>query len=103
MPQFAVYKSPGRDESIPFVLQLQTTRLDQTVTRVVMPLVRAGARSPANHPLTPHLSVQGQTVYANPLNIATVLVSRLKDVLETLSDSDQDRIIRAIDEMVSRT
>ena len=102
MPQFGVYKNPGHDDSIPFVIQLQSTRLDRTITRVVMPLVRPGVRSPKDHALTPHIVVQGQTVYANPLNIATIAVSRLKNVLEILRDSDQDRIIRAIDEMVTR-
>jgi toxin CcdB len=41
-------------------------------------------------------------VYANPLDIATVAFSRLGEVLEILADRDQDRIIRCIDEMVSR-
>jgi toxin CcdB len=48
------------------------------------------------------MTVQGQTVYADPLDIATVPASRLGDVLEILPESDQDRIIRTIDEMISR-
>ena len=48
------------------------------------------------------MTVQGQTVYADPLDIATVPVSRLHDILEILADSDQDRIIRAVDELISR-
>jgi len=102
VPQFAVFRNSGRNEDILFVVQLQSTRLERSVGRVVMPLVRRSSAAPPDHPLTPHLAVQGSIVYANPLNIATVAVTRLKDVLEVLSDGDQDRIIRAIDEMVSR-
>ena len=102
MPQFAVYQNPGRNEDIPFVVQIQTTRLDASVGRVVMPLFRRDRRAPPDHPLTPHFVVQGHAVYANPLNLATVAVARLKDVLEILAEADQHRIIQAIDEMISQ-
>jgi toxin CcdB len=102
VPQFAVYKNPGREESVPFVLQIQSTRLDRSKTRVVMALVHPGFGSPPDHPLTPRITVQGQSVYADPLNIATVPVRRLTALLEVLPDADKDRIIRAIDEMISR-
>jgi toxin CcdB len=102
VPQFAIFQNPGRNTDILFVVQLQSTRLDRSIGRVVMPLIRRDSRAPPDHPLTPHLTVQGSGVYANPLNIATVPVTRLKDVLEVLSDSDQDLIIRSIDEMISR-
>nr|WP_294526414.1 hypothetical protein [uncultured Rhodopila sp.] len=52
--------------------------------------------------MTPRITVHGQSVYADPLNIATVSVKRLTAVLEGLAEADQDRIIRAIDEMISR-
>lgn len=102
MPQFAVYRNPGRNQEILFVLQVQATRLDRSIGRVIMPLIRTRYGSPPDHPLTPHILMQGQIVYANPLDIATVPVSRLGDVLEILLDPDQNRIIRSIDEMVSR-
>ena len=102
MPQFAVYKSPGRTEDIVFVVQVQSTRLDQRLGRVVLPLVRCSPRSPPDHALTPHIRVQGQTVYANPLELATVPVTRLGKLLEILQETDQDRVIQALDEMISR-
>ena len=102
MPQFAVYKNPGRADSVPFVLQIQSSRLDRSKTRVVMALALSGFGAPADHPLTPRITVQGQSVYADPLNIATVPSKRLTAVLEVLPEADQDRIIRAIDEMISR-
>ena len=79
-----------------------SSRLDRSVGRVVMARVRCGYGAPPDHPLTPHLTVQGLAVYANPLDIATVPASRLANLLVVLPESDQDRIIRAIDEMVNR-
>lgn len=68
---------------------------------------RGGLVRTAPHPLrtfkpTPDMTVKGQTVYGDPLDIATVPVSRLRDVSEILSEGDQDRIIRAIDQMICR-
>jgi hypothetical protein len=42
------------------------------------------------------------TVYADPLDIATAPAQRLGEVLLVLPESDQDRIIRSVDEMLSR-
>ena len=103
MTQFAIYKYVGRSEDICFLVQIQSTRLGRSTGRVVMPLLRLGRRAPPNHPLTPHLMVQKETVYADPLDIAAIPVTRLGDVLAIMSESDQDRIIRAVDEMISRT
>jgi toxin CcdB len=103
MPQFAVYKNPRRGIDTPFVVQQQSNRLEKAIGRVVMPLIRRGDRAPRDHPLTPHFVIQTQAVYADPLNLATVRADRLKIVRELLSDRDQDRVIRAIDEMISRS
>lgn len=70
--------------------------------RVVMPLVRRSAGKPPDHPLTPHLRVVGEDVFANPLDLATVPVVRLGTVLGILPEREQDAIIRALDELVSR-
>lgn len=102
MTQFAVHKYRGRSEDIVFLVQLQSTRLERSAGRVVIPLLRTGYRAPPDHPLTPRLAVQGMTVYADPLDIATVPVQRLGEVLLVLPASDQDRIIRSVDEMLSR-
>jgi toxin CcdB len=100
--QFAVYRNPGHSEEIPFVVQIQSARLNSGNTRVVMALVRRGTRSPPDHPLTPHLTVQGQPVYADPLNVTTLRTALLKNALEVLPDAAQDRVFQAIDEMISR-
>ncbi len=44
----------------------------------------------------------GQQLYANRLEILTVPTARLGNILTVLSEPDQDSVIRAIDEMISR-
>lgn len=102
MTQFAVFRNPGRGRDIAYLVQIQTTRLDRARDRVVMALATVGPGAPSDHALSPHFIVQGQTVYADPLNIATLPRRILGPELEVLGDAAQDRIIRAIDEMISR-
>lgn len=90
MPQFGVYRNPGRDKGVPFVVQVQSTRLDRTRGRVVLPLVERGADTPPDHPLTPHLTILGREVYANPLDIVAVPAARLGNVLELLPGRMQE-------------
>jgi len=103
MPQFAVYRNPGRNPDIPFVVQIQGSRLELAAGRVVMPLVRRSGAVPPDHSLTPYLRVEGEDVFANPFDLATVPASRLGNVLYVLPERDQDAIIRALDELVMRS
>ena len=102
MPQFAIYANPGRAPNVLFVVQIQTTRLDGVRDRVVIPLLRRGSSPPPDHDLTPHMTVLDQTVYADPLNLATIQFNRLGAPLGILPEADQGRIITAIGEMLSR-
>ena len=102
MPQFSVFANPGRNPEIPFVVQIQSSRLDRLAGRAVMPLNTRRAGSPPDHPLTPHMTVQGKAVYANPLDVATIPAIRLRDALGVLDEADQDRVMRALDELTSR-
>ncbi len=102
MPQFAVYRNPGRVEDIPYLLQVQSSRLDRSRSRVLIALVRVGHGSPLDHALTPHLAVNGHVVFVNPLNMATIAAARLDEPVAVLGEHDQNRVIRAIDEMISR-
>jgi toxin CcdB len=102
LTQFAVYHYRGRSEDIRFLVQIQSRRLERSAGRVVMPLLHLGYGAPPDHPLTPHITVQGLSFYADPLDIAAVPVSRLGEIVDILAESDQDRIIRALDEMISR-
>ncbi len=102
MPQFAVYRNPGRNQDVPFVVQVQSTRLDRSVGRVVVALPRVGQSGVKDHALTPHLAVLDQLVFADVLNMATLPSARLRHFLLVLDEGDQDRVIQAIDEMTSR-
>lgn len=103
MPQFAIYRNPGRNRDIPFVVQIQSSRLERSVGRVVMPLVRRSSGSaPPDHPLTPHLEIEGENVFANPFDLTTIPAARLGSAVGVLAERDQDMIIRALDELVSR-
>lgn len=101
--QFTVFRNPGRNaQAVPFVVQIQSGRLAQALGRMVMPLVRVDPGAPEEHPLTPRLTVQGQLVYADPLDLATLPAKTLAASLGVLAEEDQDKIMRALDEMVSR-
>lgn len=84
------------------MVQIQSNCLDRSLGRVVIPLVTCTSRAPPDHPLTPRLLVDGHDVFANPFDLATVPASRLGEAVAILSERDQDRIIRAVDELVSR-
>jgi len=101
MPQFALYANPGRNRDILFVVQVQSSRLDRSVGRIVLPLVRRSSNAPPDHALTPHLTVEGQDVFANPFDLATVPTNRLGPALAMLPEHDQDMLLRALDEVVS--
>ena len=102
MPQFAVYSNPGRNRAIPFVVQIQSGRLESSFGRVVIPFVICTSAAPPDHPLTPRLMVEGQEVFANPFDIATIPVGRLGPPMFVLAERDQDKISRALDDLVSR-
>ncbi|MDE2516764.1 MAG: CcdB family protein [Rhodospirillales bacterium] len=102
MAQFAVFRNPGRNPDILFVVQRQSTRLERAVGRLVMPLLRRTATSPIDHPLTPHLHVAGHDAVADPFDLATVAAHRLGDALCIRAEPAQDRVARALDELVSR-
>lgn len=102
MTQFAVYRSPGRNPDVPFVVLIQSNRLSDASSRLVMALTTRRGKAPPDHPLTPHMTVQGQALYANPFNVATLPSILLQTPVEVLTDVDQDKVIRALDELVSR-
>lgn len=90
MPQFAINRNPGRNRDIPFVDQIQSNRLKRSVSRVVMSLVRRSGAEPPDHPLTPHLHVEGEDVFANPFDLATVPAARLGTDLGGRLGREQD-------------
>ena len=102
MTQFAVSRSPGRSPQAPFVVQTQSPRSRQAAGRLVMALSLRRGTAPPDHALTPHRLVQGQALHANPFNIATVPASVLNSPRALLDEAGQDKVIRALDELISR-
>lgn len=84
------------------MVRVQSTRLDRGLGRVVVPLPFVGQNSLRDHALTPHVVVLDQVVFADVLNTATLSSARLGRSLLVLDERDQDRVIQAIDEMISR-
>ncbi len=102
MPQFAIYPSLRRDPRIAYLLQIQSSRFDRSRGRVMMALLHVGSNPPPDHAITPHLTVLETCVFADPFDIATIPATLLATPLAILAEADQDRIITAIDEMISR-
>lgn len=84
------------------MVQIQSSRLERSMGRVVMPLVRRSGSAPPDHPLTPYLHVEEEDIFATPFDLATIPAARLGTAVGVLAERDQDKIIRALDELVSR-
>jgi toxin CcdB len=103
VPQFDVFRSPGRREVIPFVVSIQATRLERAASRLVLPLVEPAAFPVEEHWLTPLVTVAGRELVANPFDIATIPLVRLGPPVASLADDNSSaRLLRAIDEFISR-
>lgn len=88
---------------MPFVVSLQSGRLDRAASRLVIPLVEPAAFAGEDHWLTPLVLVEGRQLIANPFDIATIPLARLGAPIGTLADEDsRSRLLRALDELVSQ-
>jgi toxin CcdB len=103
MAQFDVHRNIGPSRAaIPYVVIVQSRRHDSYRRRVVIPLLlRSELPAIAEPALTPVFDIEGRIVILNPLEIASVATDRLGEMVTTLAP-DSDRIVRAIDELISR-
>lgn len=102
MPQFDVHRNVGAQRSvIPYVVIVQSRRFDAATRRVVVPLVLASAAPTADPRLNPAFDVEGVRVVLNPLHLASMAVERMGELVTSLND-DGDRVIAAIDLLLSR-
>jgi toxin CcdB len=101
--QFDVHRNSGRQsDSIPYVVVVQSAIFDGYDRRVVVPLVRASELSAAGDPrLNPRFKIQNVTVALHPLDIVSVSNRTLGDPVESLA-AESDRIVAALDELLSR-
>jgi len=102
MAQFDVHRNRGaRREEIPYVVVVQSRRLDGYRRRVVVPLVIRSAISALEPSLNPIFHVDGVEVVLHPLEIVSVALDRLGEHVGTLA-AEGDRIIAAIDTVISQ-
>jgi toxin CcdB len=103
MAQFDVHRNVGtHKDAIPFVVVVQSSQFDGYRRRVVVPLVRKSAVGKLSHAsFNPTFKIRGTPVVLHPLEIVSVPLDQLGDVVESLSEVGQ-KIIAALDELLSR-
>lgn len=103
MPQFDVHRNTGKHkDTIPFVVVVQSSQFDAYRRRVVVPLARASAIGKISYAVfNPTFRIRGASVVLHPLEIASVPVDQLGEVVGSLSDESQS-IIGALDELLTR-
>jgi len=105
MAQFDVHVAPGRNQrAVSYVVVVQSGRFDKLPTRLVIPLMAVSTQpSIEGLILTPEFTIEGRVVYLNPLEMQTVPRSALgRQVASLADDALSARVIRAIDEAISR-
>jgi toxin CcdB len=103
MPQFDVHRNSGKHkDAIPFVVVVQSAQFDTYRRRVVVPLVRAAAIGKISYAgFNPTFKIRGIAVVLHPLEIVSVPVDQLGEVVGSLSGESQS-IVAALDELLTR-
>jgi toxin CcdB len=103
MPQFDVLRNSGKHkDTIPFVVVVQSSQFDSYRRRVVVPLVRASAIGKTSYAaFNPTFKIKGTSVVLHPLEIVSVPVDQLGEIVGSLSD-ESERIVAALDELLTR-
>jgi toxin CcdB len=104
MAQFDVHRSPGRNRvHVPYVVVVQSQRLDHLPTRLVIPLAIPGNLGHEELRMVPIFMIEGQRVVLLPWQIQTVRTALLGPVIGSLSgDPSADEIVHAIDMVITR-
>jgi toxin CcdB len=103
MAQFDVHRNFGKHkDTIPFVVVVQSAQFDTYRRRVVVPLVRTAAIGKISYAgFNPTFKIGGISVVLHPLEIVSVPVDQLGELVGSLSDESR-LIIAALDELLSR-
>ena len=98
MAQFDVYenKNPETNESIPYLLDVQSDLLDNLTTRVVVPLITVAAMGKAAQYLNPQFKIERTTVIMSTAELAGVNLNALGDRVCSLKEH-RIEIISALD------
>ncbi len=107
MAQFDVHRNKGsQNESIPFVVLVQSSLFDRYRRRVVVPLVLRstlpGPATSAGSRMNPVFQIEGVDVVLHPLDIVSVAVDHLGKHVTSLADQGP-RISDALDELLTRS
>lgn len=98
MTQFDVHKNtnPETNQTIPYLLDVQTDLLDTLATRVVVPLITVSAAGKAIRHLNPEFKVKETAVVMSTAELAGISARSLGKKVETLKDR-REEIIAALD------
>ena len=107
MAQFDVHRNKGPlQDSIPFVVLVQSALFDGYKRRVVVPLVRRNVlprqTTTAGTRLNPVFKVEGVGVVLHPLDMVSVAQDHLGERVGSFADRGQD-IADALDELLTRS
>ena len=99
MAQFDVYEnsSPGSNERVPYLLDVQHDLLKHLKTRVVIPLVREN--KPISH-LNPVVEIEGKRWMLSTQEMAGVPIGVLGKSVTSLTQK-RDDIVHAVDFMIT--
>jgi toxin CcdB len=103
MAQFDVHRNSGKHkDTIPFVVVVQSAQFDDYRRRVVVPLVRATAIGEVAYAaFNPTFKIRGTPVVLHPLEIVSIPIDQLGEMVGALRDESQ-LIIAALDELLTR-
>jgi toxin CcdB len=103
MSQFDVHRNSGKHkDTIPFLVVVQSSQFDSYRRRVIVPLVRASAIGKISYAaFNPTFKIRGTSVVLHPLEIVSVPVDQLGELVGSLSDESQS-IVAALDELFTR-
>lgn len=102
MAQYDVFKNPGRNPAIPYVVDVQSPSLGGYHRRMVVPLVLRTALQDIHHPtLNPLFVIEQKQCVLHPLEMVSVPASKLGPPLHSLS-GHASTLMDAIDMLISR-
>jgi toxin CcdB len=107
MAQFDVHRNLGRlAVSIPYVVIVQSSLYDDFRRRLVVPLVRRSGMPrgsvPVKSRLNPRFRIEGIEVIAHPLELASVPINALGEMVSSLMEHGQI-LTDALDEVFTRS
>ena len=102
MAQYDVFKNPGKNPAIPYVVDVQSPLLNGYYRRMVIPLVLRAELKDIHHPaLNPVFVIERKQCVLHPLEMVSVPANRLGEPLFSLSEH-ANTIINAIDMLISQ-